>query len=413
MGDFPILNRIIWISGIVVLTPFLNGAFHNVFQEQKIPPRIMNLLESRSPTQNIRGFVELAYFKGDLSEAVPIIEKGLRSEEIGIRQATEYMLTRSDSRLLDDLKPLLESDDFDRYRFGCDMAFAIGQPSAKYVDLVSAKINNADFGDKKEAYNMASLLALRGMGPKAKPAIKQIVACLDSRNIHVVLYACKVIIEMGPEGKEAATKLIDIVKNGNASTRGWAGQALARIGVSKDYDVVKILAPRLEAYNTLERERVLEGVAGLGGAAKSQLKLIKELMEEEKFHTQPHAAYAYFKISGESEQPVKILTELATKLNTREQAIEMLGRIGPDASSATNILIKYVELDPEEITLRELAVIALGRIGPKAKDSLPALEELVNTELDWLLRIRAVEAIDKIKGKKALGQSRGDAALIK
>ena len=83
------------------------------------------------------------------------------------------------------------------------------------------------------------------------------------------------------------------------------------------------------------------------------------------------------------------------------------------SSAATNILIKYVELDPEEITLRELAVIALGRIGPKAKDSLPALEELVNTELDWLLRIRAVEAIDKIKGKKALGQSRGDAALIK
>ena len=408
MGTAQVVNRGIMLAGILVLSPFLNPVVHEVFQEKNdpVPPKILRLLKSSSPTQNIRGFVELAEFDGNLSKAVPFIESGLKSNRIGIRNATEYMLKRSDTRLLDDLQPLLESEDFNRYRFGCDMAFAIGEPSAKFVGIVMKKMEIKRDPEKKAAFDMASLHALRGMGPKAEPALEKIVALLDPDPDYSVplrhqmrRFALQTLIEMGPAAKPAAGRLAELVDQGTVSIRGWAGLALAKTGLNDDIDVVKTLAPRIKAYNTVERERILEGFACLGSAGKSQLPVIKRFMESPQYHTQPYAAYTYYKVSGEAERPVALLTKLAgpDELDTNQQAIELLGRIGPDAASATKLLIDYVNLDEKEITMRELAVIALGRIGPKAKAAVPHLQKLVAQEADWLLRAHAISAIEKLQ----------------
>ncbi len=396
------LERFLLISGIVCLTPFLNSTIHN--QEKKssehVPPRILQMLGDRSHTQNIRGLIELSEFKGDWTKAFPFLREHLKSTDIGIRESAEFALSQSGSRLLDLVKPLVESDKYDDFRSGCHLAYAIGQPSSKFLEVVADKILNDKIKERKLSFSISAMQAMAGMGPAARPKIDKVIACLDSTNVNMVKYACEAIGAMGQAGKPATKKLIWVVKNGTTSGRGNAALALSKIGLQKDVDIVKILATRLMAFNTVERERFLYSLARLGPAAKEVLPKVKILMETRKYNTQVVAAYAYWRISGEAERPLEVLIERSRKLSTGRQAIEVIGKFGPAGAPAVDALLKHVNIDPKEIVRRELAVVALGKIGPKAKKALPSLEYLAKTEPDWLLRKRAIYAIEHIKGMK-------------
>jgi hypothetical protein len=63
--------------------------------------------------------------------------------------------------------------------------------------------------------------------------------------------------------------------------------------------------------------------------------------------------------------------------NIRLKAVEVLGRMGPEAAQAVPSLTKSLE-DPDE-RIRKAAARTLGRIGPAAQEAVPAL---VRTLLD-------------------------------
>ena len=403
------LERFLLISGILILTPFLNGTVHNQ-QEKKtneqVSSRILQLLGDRSHTQNIRGLIELSDFKGDWSRAFPHLKLHLASSELGVRESAEYAMSQSGTQFLEKIEPLVKSDDYKDFRSGCHMLSLIGKPSSRFLEEVSEKILNDKYRGKRNSFSISAMQAMRGMGPAASPKIDKVIACLDSTNVNMVKYACEAIGAMGPAGKPATKKLVWVIKNGTTSGRGLAADALSRIGPQEGLDIVKVLSTRLEAYNTVERERFLYAIARIGPAAKDALPTIKKLMETRKYNTQVVAAYTYWKISGDSERPLEVLIERSRKLNTGRQAIEVIGKFGPEGAPAVEALLKHVNIDPREINRRELAVIALGKIGPKAKKALPSLEYLARTEPDWLLRKRAINAINYIKGNKKSAAAR-------
>lgn len=55
----------------------------------------------------------------------------------------------------------------------------------------------------------------------------------------------------------------------------------------------------------------------------------------------------------------------------RRKAVEVLGRMGPDAAEAVAALVPLLD-DPDE-RVRKAAIRTLGQIGPAAKDAVPAL----------------------------------------
>jgi HEAT repeat protein len=55
----------------------------------------------------------------------------------------------------------------------------------------------------------------------------------------------------------------------------------------------------------------------------------------------------------------------------REKAVEVLGRMGPDAAEAVPALVRLLD-DPDE-SVRKATARTLGQIGPAAKDAVPAL----------------------------------------
>lgn len=65
-------------------------------------------------------------------------------------------------------------------------------------------------------------------------------------------------------------------------------------------DIIDLLVKKLDGFYQIEKSRALEGLGKLGPEAKAATKKIRELMEDETKSVQPEAAYAYWKITGDS-----------------------------------------------------------------------------------------------------------------
>jgi HEAT repeat protein len=80
-------------------------------------------------------------------------------------------------------------------------------------------------------------------------------------------------------------------------------------------------------------------------------------------------------------------------------AATLIGRLGPTAHRATEILTNTVRLSPY-LPVRERAVWALGRIGPRAKSASSLLRE-VSAKGPPRLRRLATEALESLRGMAA------------
>src|SRR5262249_17757636 len=94
---------------------------------------------------------------------------------------------------------------------------------------------------------------------------------------------------------------------------------------------------------------------------------------------------------------VPALLKLLEKTDRRlaEDAMEALGRIGPEAKAAVPLLTARLK-DKDEST-RARAAQALGQIGPDAKKALPDLKKLLTDERERV-RVWAAVAVVRITG---------------
>ncbi len=108
--------------------------------------------------------------------------------------------------------------------------------------------------------------------------------------------------------------------------------------------------------------------------------------------TQPDVVRA---IEEMGENAVPPLIDAMNQGNTRlrHQAIEILGRIGKDASAATPHLIE--SLTDSEAQIRRNAAWALGRVGEGANDAMPSLLRTAKDH-QWDVRADAVWAMGKV-----------------
>ena len=158
--------------------------------------------------------------------------------------------------------------------------------------------------------------------------------------------------------------------------------------------MVEILDGKLDKFLLLDKQRALQGLALIGPPAKAALPNIERLMKDNSQSCPHDAAFAYWKISGDSDLPVSVLVELLSNIDFQAETIDLLGDMGPAAKTSVPALIKL--LGSDEVHLREGAVLSLGAIGPVAKAALPALRKLKN-DPDLLIRSAADRSIKEIE----------------
>ena len=136
------------------------------------------------------------------------------------------------------------------------------------------------------------------------------------------------------------------------------------------------------------------GLSILGDKAKSAAPKVKELMDNPKKHSQPMAAYTYWRLTGETTEPIKVLRLMLKDLSYKRTALERIADMGPVATPLVKDIIPCLEDEEDDIV--ELAVLTLGKIGKGASDAIPSLKKTLSHE-DLLIRMAAKETIAAIR----------------
>ena len=112
---------------------------------------------------------------------------------------------------------------------------------------------------------MSCLFVLENFGDKALPALDRLIELLDSsdQEFNLQMGACRVLANLGEKAKPAVPRLIRLIDEGVMSSRSMALLTLGSIGLSDEYDIVGILAGKLDSFYALERERSLAGLGRL------------------------------------------------------------------------------------------------------------------------------------------------------
>ncbi len=366
-------------------------------QDGELPDGIKNASEDalltfvRSGTrdQQIAAIFELADSSGNMDKIVPAIAKAAIGRDELVRTAAFLALKKLGPTAADHIDVFFESDDINEFRRASVVLQQIGPDGKRFIPKYKPILK-----EDNTPKVMAALFGLENMGNEALPLMDELIALLDHEEFNIQCAVCRIFEKMGADAMPAQDRLVVLLDNGVVSARSWAAIALGAIGPSEEHDVVELLAQKLTAFTQIEKERAMIGLGHLGKKAAAATDEVWKLMTDPSKNSQTRGAYTYWRITGEIDEPLKILTQQLDTLSYKRDAIRRLSEMGPDAAPMLAKLQK--ELDNEEDDVVELAVLAIGNLGEAAKPAIPALIEKLKHD-DLLIREAARESIAKIK----------------
>lgn len=349
--------------------------------------------DHNSPDQ-IEAILQLGNRPGDLSRTVPMLAEKLMSHDPLAKQAAHSSLEAIGAPAAEHLKEFFDRDTMDGYRIGCSGVRAVGPACKIYMPKILDLLRSDDPIKRR-----CGLFALQGMGDEALAAIDDLIDCIHDEDFNNQCSACRIIEGLGANASRAEPALKTLLEVGNPSTRGWAATCLGAIGptTTADYDLVELLASKLDVMNPIEKQRILNGLSYLGLDAKAAAPAVEPLMLQTRDRIlQGHAALAYWKITGQADRPLGVIRELIKDNNTGQEGNILAGMMGSDGLPLLADLV--VQLKNEDPGIRESAVEAIASFGVQAESAYYDLEKAAN-DSDPLVRIAARRAMTRVKTK--------------
>ncbi len=329
----------------------------------------------------------------------------------------------------------------------------LGFPPHKTLKELTSELSDEDPAIKRDA-----IIGIGGMGVEGIGALEMLIDALGNDDPPVKASAASVISMWGDE-PEVVERLTEALESGNTAVRIGAITALRNIGTKPG--VVDAITRALGDPDETVRARAASTLGSFGseasGAVPALLNIFGESNTELKgvilralgqIGPEPgvvdmllasldsidnpvftSACYGLGEIGAE-DGVVDALTAKASDdaLQWREDAIEALGAIGPDASSATGVILEALhspvqqvrleavralpkvkpsreivpaligELSDESGTVVSAAVKSLGLLGNEASEAVPSLRGLL--ESGELIRISAARALYLIDARE-------------
>ena len=297
------------------------------------------------------------------------------------------------------IKEMLESSDPDELTKAVICIKLLGEDASEFIPKLIEMIQSGD-----KVIVRYGVFAMQDMGSSAIPAVEALNDVIHSLDFNAQIMVCKAVVGIGRDAAPMADNLAKIYEEGVPSIRSWAGIALGAIGPIENFDTAEMLGSRVNTFVHMEKVRALKGLALMGDEASSQKEIIEAAMNKPNGRVRPDAAFAFYRVTGETETPVKTLVESLSSVNYRDSALSFLRLMGPDAKSAIPAVRNM--LDDESVAIQESAVLVLGNMGAVAADEINAIKRLSSSD-DPLLRqavsesVAAIERDVAAKGKEA------------
>jgi HEAT repeat protein len=239
--------------------------------------------------------------------------------------------------------------------------------------------------------------ALGGMGPRAKEAIPALAAMLSDPDRAISEHAA---FALGRIGTAAVPELIRVARRGDGYSTDRAATAFSQVNLKTDTCIVRELARTLGDVN---EEPGVRGFAAkaLGNmhenAQSAQSEIIRALGDENN-DVRTAARWALGQI-GPTAIPAlrEALKDGSPRI--RAGAAFALGAVGPAAEDTVPALLQAMK--DEDRTVRIDAILAIGKTRATSPAVVQALNEVLETDKDEVVRLDAVRVLSKMDTPEA------------
>jgi HEAT repeat protein len=241
--------------------------------------------------------------------------------------------------------------------------------------------------DNQSIVKMRAAEALGRMGWDARDAVPALI--LTSKDQFTWETRCASALALGavardPEGKTRPDKnaiqaLYNLLQDETAQVKLAAVKSLAQLGPHKDKEDLKLLNRYLDPVALKDRDKSVRVWAEMtlmasNGVDEKRLRHIGTLLHS------------------------------PDDVTARVQAANALGRVGQEAASQVDNLLKALKDSDEEVV--GWAAWALGRMGTKARPAIPVLQMMIKTD-NRNLKQQFEQSIDAIEGKTKSPDKKG------
>lgn len=302
----------------------------------------------------------------------------------------------------DIVPPMIKAMEDERTIYWAILVLAELGPDAK--DGVPALAKALVHEDEEVRHEAAQ--ALRAIGPGAQDAIPQLIKALDDE--FAQMPAALALGSIGPPAKTALERLRKVSSEADDVMEICAVWALASIE-DDDEKLKNDTAPTLVQFMVSDDQEVRRAAAlallQLEPGPEIMAPLIAKVFENASDEARADMIDAVSTLGAAAvPRMIKALEYPAI----RQQAVEILGRLGPDAAEAVPALLEHIE--DEDAELRADILTSLGHIGPGAKAAVEAVMKAMEDEEEEVV-VSAIFALGKI-GPDAVDCAAGIKGLL-
>jgi HEAT repeat protein len=344
-----------------------------------------------------------ARYSNSLASA-PALKDALKDADLGVRYSAAQALVQIGRRGSDlhaaAVPALIEGLQYqdEAVRIGASQYLLMTGPAAK--DALPALKKLLD--DEKSAVRIEAGIALVGIDVKqAGGAVSALTEGLKASE-QTATRAAKALAQLGPVAKDAVPELVKHFGAKSPHLRLYAAEAVGCIDTDQAPKAVEVLVGLLknEKYQmSMVRSYSLGGLRHIGPAAKPALPTLRGLLDDgEPFHVD--VAIAMIAIDPTDKNPAFAWMRGVLGNERHDDNIDLVERL-PELGTRGKPLIPDVVplLRAKKPFHRENAVELLAAIGPDARDALPDLKKLAESDPRPNIRKLAAEAIKKIEAK--------------
>ncbi len=323
---------------------------------------LVDLMKDESPVVRRQALKALMTIKPGPQVMIPLLVKMLEDSDPGIQARVLNGITEAGPAAVPGLVEALKNDK--AAYWACLVARELGPVAKDAVPGLTTRLS-----DQRPTVRRESALALASMGPDAASAVPELGKLLsDETAAPAATYA------LGRIGKVPADVESKIQANAKGSDKMLSTSSLWAIGnlhptdKAIRTDITLQLIARLKDEDGYVRAAAARALGALPPLPEVTVPIFeKALADGDEVTTQ----YALDALAELGPKAVPRLIGALKYEKLRPQVAYILGRIGPDAASATEVLAALLE-DKDRHTA-EAAAMALGRIGPGARAAVPAL----------------------------------------
>lgn len=216
-------------------------------------------------------------------------------------------------------------------------------------------------------------------------------ALLAHCSIEVRHQAANAIITMGPAARDVAPALVAFFQTGEeargtyqypfAITSSQEGNlALMAIESLQEHGrpAVPAILARFSRATDEDKIAMLACLASIRCKGKDCVALVRSAFDSKQSKLQLTAACTLLHLAPDDPRATRLIVTALKNEATRDEILEICGRVGPPSRAVVDALLPYLESKKEDTRIS--ATRALAKIGPSAAKAVPAIERLLAKE---------------------------------